>query len=72
MHRMITLKQQAKAAGLTQREIASALGVGEPAVSMWFSRTAGIPVRHLTPLADLLKVPLADVVAQACPMKDDA
>lgn len=71
----MSLKDTAKAAGLKQCEIAAALKVGEPAVSLWFSRQAAIPHRYILPLAGLLNVSIEDVLAEAVPLpkaKDNA
>lgn len=50
---------------MKQRDIAFALGVSEPAVSLWFSRQANIPHRCIRPLAGLLNVTVEDVLAEA-------
>jgi transcriptional regulator with XRE-family HTH domain len=62
---MTTLKHHAKALGLKQRDIAERLGAPTSSVSEWFNRQADIPTRYIQPLADVLAVPVADVVAQA-------
>ena len=66
------LKHHSKSKGIKQREIAERIGVTEAAVSLWFSRQVDIPVRHIQPLASLLDLPVADVVAVATRSKDAA
>jgi len=67
---MSTLKRHSKAAGLKQKEIAAALGASQASVSEWFNRRSDIPVRYLEPLARLLNMSVADVVAVALALED--
>jgi DNA-binding transcriptional regulator YdaS (Cro superfamily) len=58
---MINLKQSAervlKLRQRRQKDIALALGVSEPEVSMWVHRKKPVPRRHVKALAALLEVP---------------
>ena len=59
------LSQLRRDAGLAQRECAQALGVSDRAVSKWETGTAFPGMETLVRLADLYRVPLADLFAQA-------
>jgi transcriptional regulator with XRE-family HTH domain len=59
------LAQLRRDAGLAQRECAQALGVSDRAVSKWETGSAFPGMETLVRLADLYRVPLADLFAQA-------
>ena len=60
--------------GLRQKDLADALGVSDPSVSRWATRASDIPVRFIEPIATLLGVPVAEVLALALalPQSTDA
>lgn len=66
------LKQRIRDRGLKQREVAARLGASESAVSLWLSRSADIPTRFIQPLADLLEMPVADVVSVAVAVRSNS
>lgn len=48
------LRQQLKASGVRQRDVAERLGVSEATVSKWLSRKQAVPASMVMPLASAL------------------
>ena len=62
---MSTLKTMLDARGIPQRAVAEQLQVSEPTMSRWVRGGADVPTRYIEPLARILGVPVADVLAVA-------
>jgi len=57
------LRQQLKASGVRQRDVAELLGVSEATVSKWLSRKQSVPAAMVLPLARVLGLSGEDVLA---------
>lgn len=59
------LKKRAKEIGVKQKDIAAALNVSEGTVSKWLSGEMVVSSYYLRTLADILKVPVDELLPRA-------